>query len=342
MKKCFFSAVGLSALGIAAYAGTSLIERSPKRLPESVQGIDYASTLPDQMRRSTPAREAFEWEIPDDISTPEGNFTFDDIESWTGEGSKRAALVVQWNDAKESTALVFGYKWDGRATGIDMLRAVVKSNPQLYALVQYTNVSSPTDPDGGYTINGIGWDIDKDGDIRLIDTGDGNKEYTSEDGLFIHPRGYDPVTGGYQGSSDYDYDNWKSADTADFWGAGWFENYWSYWVKEDKASAFSYSNWGASARVLKDGSWDGWNYAVGMNSNHAWKNFEAAPYPYANIEDCLPFADANGLCYKITSLARDEVAVTYPVEIDGEMAAAYKDDVVIPSTVEHDGTVYIR
>lgn len=49
--------------------------------------------------------------------------------------------------------------------------------------MQYTNVSSPTDPNGGYTINGIGWDVDDDGDIALIDTGNGNQVYESEDGF---------------------------------------------------------------------------------------------------------------------------------------------------------------
>lgn len=49
--------------------------------------------------------------------------------------------------------------------------------------MQYTNVSSPTDPNGGYTLNGIGWDVDDDGDIALIDTGKGNQVYESEDGF---------------------------------------------------------------------------------------------------------------------------------------------------------------
>ena len=119
------------------------------------------------------------------------------ITNWTGEGENEAALVIQWNDDREKNALVFGYRWDGMATGADMIRAVVANNPRLYGLIQYTNVSSPTDPDGGYTINGFGWDLDDDGDIALIDTKD-NQIYTTEDGLFIHPRGYVPARAALQ------------------------------------------------------------------------------------------------------------------------------------------------
>lgn len=80
------------------------------------------------------------------MAVPAAEFTLDMIQSWAGEGSNRAALVIQWNDEREKNALVFGYRWDGVATGADMIKAVIEANPRLYGLIQYTNVSSPADP----------------------------------------------------------------------------------------------------------------------------------------------------------------------------------------------------
>lgn len=150
------------------------------QFPRTVQGVPYTPKSADGKLR---AASDWEWATPDDMAG-DANFTFDMIKNWTGEGENKAALVIQWNYDDEPAALVFGYRWTGQATGADMLKAVVKNNPRLYALMQYTNVSSPTDPNGGYTLNGIGWDVDDDGDIALIDTGNGNQVYESEDGFF--------------------------------------------------------------------------------------------------------------------------------------------------------------
>lgn len=304
-------------------AGIAIAITAAAQMPRQVQGIDYASTLKQPNVRTFDPDNFGEPDIP----VPDGEFTFDMIKSWTGQGSKKAALVLQWNNDDEENAIVFGYRWDGDATGIDMLMAVIEANPRLYGLVQYTNVSSSFDPNGGYTINGIGWDLDEDGDIALIDTGHGDKVYESESGLFIHPRGYNPAVGG---SSDYDYDSWVSIDDEDYWGAGWYKSYWSYWLKDGDGDTFSYSGIGASGRVLTDGCWDGWNFAVDMK-RQAWKPFVAAPVSTDNPR----FTD-NGLHYRVLSQSLNTVAVAAPVA--GE--AAYTADITIPATVAHDGVDY--
>lgn len=48
------------------------------------------------------------------------SFTFSDITNWTGEGVNSAALVLQWNDERETNAIVFGYRFDGEKNGYDM------------------------------------------------------------------------------------------------------------------------------------------------------------------------------------------------------------------------------
>lgn len=331
MKKLSMS-IAASALLVLGAGAVTATQQPDAKIPRTVQGIDYRSTLPEQTRKIVAAGDYPE--DPGDLAFPDGEFTFDMIESWAGEGSNQAALVIQFNDDKESNAIVFGYRWDGQATGIDMLRAVVSANPQLYGLFQYTNVSSPTDPNGGYTINGIGWDADGDGDIALIDTGNGNQVYECETGFFEHPRGYVPGQGG---SSDYDYDNWIARDEDDFWGAGWYQSYWSYWVKGADTEKFSYSSWGASGRVLEDGCWDGWNFAVDMMASD-WKNFKPAPSPMP--EDAKTLFKVNGVYYKLASYLSKTVTVCAPFEMEGETLSSYSGNVEIPATIVDGETTY--
>ncbi|MDE6300422.1 MAG: leucine-rich repeat protein [Muribaculaceae bacterium] len=293
-------------------------------IPRSVQGIPY--TPKGEASKIARSSEDNPFDPGHDLSFPEGEFTFDMIESWSGEGSNRAALVIQWNDPEENNAIVFGYRWDGLATGADMIRAVVADNPQLYGLIQYTNVSSPTDPLGGYTINGFGWDRDGDGDIALKDTKD-NQIYYSENGLFIHPRGYDPDKGG---SSDYDYDDWVAVDEDDFWGAGWYSSYWSYWVKSSQESSFGYSGWGASGRVLEDGCWDGWNFSLDMMPSN-WKNFKAAPNPLP--EGAATEFKVDNLYYNVVNYNSRKVALVAPFEMEGENLTAYAGDITVPAEI---------
>ena len=88
----------------------------------TVQGVPY----------NTPnARSAT---MASDPSAPEGedgSFTFDMIQNWTGEGSNRAALVIQWNDSRETHAMVFGYRWDGTAKAADMMGAIARNDPRF-------------------------------------------------------------------------------------------------------------------------------------------------------------------------------------------------------------------
>ena len=53
--------------------------------------------------------------------------SFDQIQYWVGSGQNRAALVLQWNDGGNPVSLAWGYRWDGSASGLDMLRAVAGS-----------------------------------------------------------------------------------------------------------------------------------------------------------------------------------------------------------------------
>ena len=78
------------------------------------------------------------------------NFTFDDVKFWVGTGSNRAALVIEWHDGTSPDALVWGYRWDGEASGHDMIIAIAKADPRLVLLTQQTGSM-------GYTVCGIGY-----------------------------------------------------------------------------------------------------------------------------------------------------------------------------------------
>ncbi|MDE6310783.1 MAG: leucine-rich repeat protein [Muribaculaceae bacterium] len=312
MKKSMLSLIALGLLISGAWASLT----PPRKIPRTIQGVEVSNPETQTGKLST---TDYEWADPDDLKA-DGSFTFDMIQNWSGEGSNQAALVIQWNDSRETAALVFGYRWDGVATGADMIRAVVANNPRLYTLIQYTNVSSPTDPNGGYTINGFGWDADNDGDIALKDTGHNNQIYTSEDGVFIHPRGYVPGQGG---SSDYDYDNWLATDDGDLWGAGWYISYWSYWVKGSADSKFGYSGWGASGRVLENGCWDGWNFALNMYAPD-FKPFVSAPALIP--EGAKTLFEHNGIQYSLVDYSKSTVALI-PSE-----GVVYSGDITIPQS----------
>lgn len=190
------------------------------------------------------------------------DFTMDDIVFWVGEGSSKAAFAVQWNKEEEENALVWGYFFDGEKRGIDMVRDIAQADPRLYVLIELADATM------GYTICGIGYDKDGDGDITLTHIPTGKVLYPSEDGVFY--------TLGH-----YDYDDYKATDSDDYWGAGWYQSYWSYWVKEGDAD-FAYSGLGASSRKLADGSWDGWNFARNMQTRSFKPLFPAPSAGYTS------------------------------------------------------------
>ena len=77
-------------------------------------------------------------------------FGFSDIIDWTGTGSNEAALLVDWQDGTTHPALVWGFRWDGTATGEDMIKAVAAADPDL--TVQITSYSF------GDAVTAIGFD----------------------------------------------------------------------------------------------------------------------------------------------------------------------------------------
>ena len=183
----------------------------------------------------------------------DGTFTMDMIENWSGEGANRAAFVVQWNAESETSALVWGFRWDGEATGETMARAIAASDPRFFIMTE-------TGTAYGSTVSGFGYDVNKSGDFSI--TKDGVTLSPDENGIIF--------------SSSYGYDGWTCTDPEDYWQSGWYQGYWSYWLKSSDSDAWGYSGTGITGRKLTDGCWDGWNFAVNMSSR-PWKPLAPAP-----------------------------------------------------------------
>lgn len=216
----------------------------------------------------------------------DASFSFDDIQFWVGSGSKRAALVIEWHDGNRPDAMVWGYRWDGEATGHDMIVAIAQADPRLVLLTQYTGWM-------GYTIDGIGY-----GESRLNISYDlegaksepknafkfeppitnpllgqtSHPEHPAEDVAAAIRQGvqtgviYHPINAERYGYPSYDYDHW-SCSNGIHWQAGWYYGYWSYFVRSSQTSNFSYSGLGATSRVLTDGCWDAWSWNGNMNTS---------------------------------------------------------------------------
>jgi hypothetical protein len=87
--------------------------------------------------------------------------SFNDIQFWTGSGTNRAALVVEWSTPESAfgstvpapiadKSLVWGYRFNGTATATEMFNAIVAADPRLYAV-------GTIDPQYGLGIYGIGF-----------------------------------------------------------------------------------------------------------------------------------------------------------------------------------------
>ena len=229
---------------------------------------------PDLVRPTTMAQSLSTRET----ATEENTFSFDDILFWVGEGANRAALVVDWHDEALDHALVWGYRWNGEATGYDMISAIAAADSRFTLLTHVTNL--------GNTVAGLGYNTHSPYETEFL--------YTPAEG---EPASYKPVNG-IVTTTAYNYDDWTCSDANALWRSGWYTNgYWSYQVKDALTEEFSYSNWGASSRKLTDGCMDGWSFASLTNTTEG----SLPRMPYQAVTAAAEPTDANaywGQMYK--------------------------------------------
>ncbi len=212
------------------------------------------------------------------------------IEHWTGDGDKKAALVIQFDtddDTPNPGSLVWGFRWSGpdAVSGEDFIHSIAAASNDLIVLTQFTG-------NMGSTLDGIGFvkDVDSFLDNLEYDFEGANTDSRISFGFFSpstymgqtsapgsqtpdlileaiegarethvihHP--LDMLTFGYPA---YDYDWWKfNGNPADaYWNSGWYNGYWSYWVGGYDLETLSYSGLGMSSVSITDGDVQGWKY----------------------------------------------------------------------------------
>ncbi len=172
-------------------------------------------------------------------------FTFDDIQFWVGTGTNRSALVVDWfEDSAEPAALAWGYRWDGTATGRDMLLAVVEADQRLFAKLGNT----PANP---VRVYGFGYDADNDGEFGACS--DYDCTTFDESGLAYSGEIYVAAT---------------ATDAGDLYREGWAygTGFWHYGNSATPGTnpfdggAWADTQIGMASRTLVDGDWDSWAF----------------------------------------------------------------------------------
>ena len=262
-------------------------------------------------------------------STDGQTFNFSDIKFWVGEGENRAALIVDWHDDGE-TAMVWGFRWNGEATGLDMIKAIAKADPRFLLLTQLTNLgntiaglgysSSQQDINITYDLEGVKKDpkinfkFDKPNQslgqhscpVHPMDEINTAIQEGKRTGVIDHPFNYAKY-----GYACYDYDYWKCTQSSVKWRAAWYhEGYWSYLIKDDVNDKFEYSGVGATLRKLTNGSWDSWGFQKGWES---WtgvkprKPFKAVDPPKASR------ANVGDIAYRVsnTENTSSDLSISY-------------------------------
>jgi len=204
------------------------------------------------------------------------SFSMSDIVNWSGSGSNRSALVIEWSapevlnntsvsPGNSTAALAWGYHFDDSATAKDMLHGILASDSRLYAVTGY----------GGDFILGFGYDYNNDGQFALSN---GSTTYTG-----------DQIRSGL--ANDLDADSFSSVSSGDLYWGGLLGPNWElwteagqtggldlepdrgsqpYWTPDDPSSPWSgrhggweFAQYGVAGLDLKNGSWIGFSVASG-------------------------------------------------------------------------------
>ena len=196
--------------------------------------------------------------------------SIDDVTFEVGSGSKTAIFAVQWITAPVSEwsdpadedihFLAWKYKFDGKATGQDMILAIAKEDPRFFVVLGrgFGSVSGNAN-----SIQGFGYDVDGNGEFTIAKGDTVYSQNSFIDGV-LRLRGDD--------TADY-----YTVSGDDFWMGGWKAMYCTYWCAENMTSiptTFSYSMYMADLRYLQDNSWDAWTCST-INSSY----INVQPYP---------------------------------------------------------------
>ncbi len=204
--------------------------------------------------------------------------TTNDIQLWTGSGTNHAALVIEWNSPVvfnhtsvpapiANKTLVWGYQFNGTATGTQLLRAILASDHRLYGIINNTY---------GTFVEGLGYNLDGSGTFGVMD---GNVTCTASafsNGVLLNPNlnvdAASPLNGGdlyWSGYFGANWNVWNEMGDAGGFAASPERGTNQFW----NSATYSHGQWENSAYGLDelpitDGSWIGLSVgAAGYDSN---------------------------------------------------------------------------
>jgi hypothetical protein len=210
------------------------------------------------------------------LITKSAAVSLDDIRFWTGSGTNRAALVVEWSTPESFTnstvpapvtdrTFVWGYRFNGTASGSQMIKAIAAADQRLYVVASVSF---------GLFVEGIGYNLDGNGNIGITDGSNTNF-----------------FTNGLLTNATVDVDAASPLNTNDLYWSGYFGANWEvwndlgdvgglliapdrgtdpYWTPTDTTffSAGYHGQWdyaqaGLDSLTLTNGSWIGFSVAAG-------------------------------------------------------------------------------
>ena len=202
--------------------------------------------------------------------------TLDDIPFWTGTGTNRAALVIEWSPPESAAdssvpapiadkTLVWGYRFNGTPNAAQMLNAILAADPRLYAVEDNTY---------GTFVEGFGYHLSGDGVIGITDGTTTN--FITNGALTAATVDVDaarPVNGGdlfWSGFLGPNWETWNEAGEAGGFLASPNRGTNQYWTADDLGAPYSgthgqweISQYGLDGLLLTNGSWIGFSVAAG-------------------------------------------------------------------------------
>lgn len=169
--------------------------------------------------------------------------SFNDIQFWAGTGTNRAAMVIQWPDQANPAGVVWGYRWNGESTAQQMIFALAGSLP-----------GGPAPAQGS----------DSRLEFELLYYGAGLNDYFvdvirfNQVGLGSSWTGTQRVMPGYDG--------------VDFNAL-----YYRYGTSAWTSALFTQASSGPAGIPLRDGTWIGWVYTDGNDTELPFVQPYAAP-----------------------------------------------------------------
>jgi hypothetical protein len=174
--------------------------------------------------------------------------------------------MIDWaEDNAEPPALAWGYRWDGEATGYEMLLAIVAADNRLFAKLG--------DFYGLPVVYGFGYDADGNGQFGVLKTDLGGEPIETE---------FDEFGFAFSEIPDEDRRTATAIDVGDYYAEGWFTGFWHYGTAS--TNPYDGGSWDGTppemtSRDLSDGAWDSWTFTPTFDFTAFAENPEAAPAP---------------------------------------------------------------